>query len=288
MYFPKSQIITDLTTNGSEFVVADSGERYIGPYFTTSNGKSYTGKTPQDAITNLLIPSPTKNQNTNNSNNTLNSISNQQLPQLLQPQGYRNSSKSPILPPPPKASIVLPTTGDYETGEYQRYFLNHNTTNLYLEVNIDTYNNFKNKNSNSQYQLYKPIAINWVLVGKPIETYEVNKKIVSLYQKQNSLIGFSNSFKDRYLKYYKESKKQFYSTTGGELKVKDTGENYVGFYHIHTNRGVIMEGRFHTSTPHSILIPFKGKKEEQNLQLPTLDREVGTSIRKNISRGSGY
>ena len=92
----------------------------------------------------------------------------------------------------------------------------------------------------------------------------------------------------RYLKYYKESKKQFYSTTGGELKVKDTGENYVGFYHIHTNRGVIMEGRFHTSTPHSILIPFKGKKEEQNLQIPTLDREVGTSIRKNISRGSGY
>ena len=68
MYYPKSQIITDLTTNGSEFIVADSGERYIGSYFTTSNGKSYTGKTPQDAITSLLIPSPTNDQNFNNRN----------------------------------------------------------------------------------------------------------------------------------------------------------------------------------------------------------------------------
>ena len=288
MYFPKSQIITDLTTNGSEFIVADSGERYIGDYYNLSNGASFTGKTPQDAITTLLIPSPINNQNFNNSNNTPNPVSNQSSLQISQPLGYRNSSNSTILPPPPKSSIVLPTTGEYETGEYQRYFLNHNTTNLYLEVNSHTYNNFKNQNSNSQYQLYKSIAINWVLVGKPIETYEVNKNIVSLYQKQNSLTGFSFFFKDRYLKYYKESKKQFYSTTGGELKVKDTGENYVGFYHIHANRGVIMEGRFHTSTPHSILIPFKGKKEEQNLQIPTLDREVGTSIRKNISRGSGY
>ena len=128
-------------------------------------------------------------------------------------------------------------------------------------------------------------------MGISRETYRStmnNKNMFHFIQKQNSLTGFSIFFKDRYLKYYKENKKQFYSTTGGELKVKDTGENYVGFYHIHTNRGVIMEGRFHTSTPHSILIPFKGKKEEQNLQLPTLDREVGTSIRKNISRGSGY
>lgn len=286
MYFPKSQIITDLTTNGSEFVLASNGKKYIGSYFSTSNGKSYTGKTPQDGITALLIPTPNSTINEKTKGLPENSPLRPTNPYL--PKGYRNSSNLKTLPPPPKASIVLPTTGDYETGEYQRYFLNHNTTNLYLEVNIHTYNNFKNKNSNSQYQLYKPIVINWVLVGKPIETYEVNKKIVSLYQKQNSLIGFSNSFKDRYLKYYKENKKQFYSTTGGELKVKDTGENYVGFYHIHTNRGVIMEGRFHTSTPHSILIPFKGKKEEQNLQLPTLDREVGTSIRKNISRGSGY
>ena len=286
MYFPKSQIITDLTTNSSEFVLASNGEKYVGSYFSTSNGKNYTGKTPQDGITALLVPIP--NTNTNEKTKGLPETSPLPPTTPYLPKGYRNSSNLKKLPSPPKSSIVLPTTGEYETGEYQRYFLNHNTTNLYLEVNSHTYNNFKNQNPNSQYQLYKSIAINWVLVGKPIETYEVNKNIVSLYQKQNSLTSFSFFFKDRYLKYYKESKKQFYSTTGGELKVKDTGENYVGFYHIHANRGVIMEGRFHTSTPHSILIPFKGKKEEQNLQIPTLDREVGTSIRKNISRGSGY
>lgn len=285
MYFPKSQIITDLTTNGSEFILADSGKSYVGFYFSTYNNKYYTGKTPQDGITSLLIPiSPPNKSN----KNTLTIPSNPVISRNYNPPGYINSSSTPILPPPPKSNIVLPTLGDYETGEYQRYFLNHNTTNLYLEINNHTYNNFKNKNKNSQYQLYKPIVINWVLAGKPIETYEVNKNIVSLYQKQNFLNGFSNFFKGRYLKYYKPNIKQYFSTTGGELKVKDTEENYVGFYHVFPTRGVIMEGRFHSPSPHNILIPFKGKKEDKNLSISILDREVGTSIRKNISRGSGY
>jgi len=49
-----------------------------------------------------------------------------------------------------------------------------------------------------------------------------------------------------------------------------------------------MEGKIHTSSPHNILIPFKGEKIKELLTTPTLNREVGTSIRKNIPRESGY
>ena len=54
MYFPKSQITTNLSTNGKEFKIIGSDRFYIGFYFSTSDGKYYTGKTPQDGD-NLLL-----------------------------------------------------------------------------------------------------------------------------------------------------------------------------------------------------------------------------------------
>ena len=47
MYFPKSQIKTNLSTNGGEFMYASNGEEYIGKYYSTSTGKFYTGASPQ-------------------------------------------------------------------------------------------------------------------------------------------------------------------------------------------------------------------------------------------------
>ena len=286
MYFPKSQIISNLSTNGGEFILSSTRKPYTGKYFSTSDGRFYTGATPQDGNNQELLKKPNlkpKNRPNGESDYDTN------ISRVQTPQFYQAISNSPgISLIPPKGEITLPTGEDYDNYEYLRYFLQHKVKLNIIEVSEHTYINYFNKNPKTQYQLYTPIKINWVLVGKPIEVYNINKNIVLLYESKNQIKGMFRSFKGRYLKYYKENKKQFYSTTGGELKVKDTGENYVGFYHIHTNRGVIMEGRFHTSTPHSILIPFKGKKEEQNLQLPILDREVGTSIRKNISRGSGY
>ena len=50
MYYPKSQITTNLSTNGKEFQIVGKSEYYIGSYFKTSDGKFYTGKTPQDGV----------------------------------------------------------------------------------------------------------------------------------------------------------------------------------------------------------------------------------------------
>lgn len=284
MYYPKSQLTTNLSTNGKEYQLVDTGESYVGSYFKTSDGKYYTGKTPQDGNNQQLVR---LFQDTPNSP-SLPSDSDPTFPQTEVPIGYSlSTSSSPISITTPKGNIVFPTEGEYETGEYQRYFLKHNVNNNYLEVNQLTYNNFFNQNPIVPFQLYTAIKIDWILVGKPIEVYKVNRNIVLLYEKENNIRGFFNYLKGRYLRYYRPLQNKYYTTKGGELKVQDTNENYAGSYHVHSTSGVIMEGRFHSASPHRILIPFEGDEIKGKVQV-SIDNEVGTSRRKNISRNSGY
>ncbi|MDA9309711.1 hypothetical protein N9Q43_00635 [bacterium] len=293
MYFPKSQITTNLSTNGKEFKIIGSNDFYTGFYFSTSNGKYYTGRTPQDGSNELLIRVETKDPQLELTNNisggtstlspkTIQSLNNRStLPSFLK-------TKSSISPTPPQGTIVFPTEDDYIDQQYQRYFLKHNLNNIYLETNLQTYNNFSTSNPSVQYQLYTAIKIDWILVGKPIEVYDINRNIALLYEKENNIRGFSNFFKGRYLKYFRPLKNEYYSTKGNELKTQDTNKNYVGYYHVFPTRGVIMEGKFHTASPHQVLIPSIGEEIIEQNVLSNARGEVGTSIRKNIARGSGY
>lgn len=54
MYYPSSQIKTNLYTNGTELVVKSTNEKYIGFYFKTSDGKYFSGKTPDDKTSQEL------------------------------------------------------------------------------------------------------------------------------------------------------------------------------------------------------------------------------------------
>ena len=57
-YYPKSQIKTDLFTNGKEFIRSDNGQLYVGSYWKTSNGEVFSGKTPEDRPYVKLLPIP--------------------------------------------------------------------------------------------------------------------------------------------------------------------------------------------------------------------------------------
>ncbi len=54
MYYPKSQITPNLYTIGNELFL--DGESYTGYYFKTSDGKFYSGKTPNDSFVVQLYP----------------------------------------------------------------------------------------------------------------------------------------------------------------------------------------------------------------------------------------
>lgn len=45
MYYPLSEIVGNLYTDGSEFIFPEDGTFYKGPYFLTSDGKFFTEKT---------------------------------------------------------------------------------------------------------------------------------------------------------------------------------------------------------------------------------------------------
>ena len=58
MYYPKSQIVVNLYTNGQEYVIKSSKENYIGSFWKTADGKFFTGKTPESKNIQELILSP--------------------------------------------------------------------------------------------------------------------------------------------------------------------------------------------------------------------------------------
>ena len=56
MYYPKSQVKTNLYTNGDEYVLSTTKQEYVGYYYKTSSGAKYTGKNPDIKPSILLQP----------------------------------------------------------------------------------------------------------------------------------------------------------------------------------------------------------------------------------------
>ena len=55
MYYPLSQITTDLYTSQEEFLVQATNLPYKGKYYSTSDGKFFSGASPQDGENIPLI-----------------------------------------------------------------------------------------------------------------------------------------------------------------------------------------------------------------------------------------
>jgi hypothetical protein len=60
MYYPKSQIKTNLYVAGGLLVLSSTKEQYIGYYYEISNGQKFTGKDPQDKP-NILLTETSNN-----------------------------------------------------------------------------------------------------------------------------------------------------------------------------------------------------------------------------------
>jgi len=217
MYYPKSQIEINLYTAGGEFVIKNTNQPYVGFYWKTSNGKVFTGKTPDSTLYKELIKiqnseeyvesypnnkllialpfdSPVPNVNDNvpfnedlllkylDLNNTdFNNLPSQQLPTY---------------------SPTLPTEEDYKIGEFERYFCVKRNQNVYLEIKKDIYNKLTSQNNQIAWQLYKPFKLSWAITGVRDNVYLTNKSIVALTSQRNQLVGLNLYLKEDYLKYY--------------------------------------------------------------------------------------
>ena len=275
MYYPKSQIKTDLYTNGGEFVTSNGGVVYQGYYFSTSNGLYFTGRNPNNKPNFSLILNLDPSLNPVSRTNTLTSRIDSYYDY---PIGYSLALLSDItdtsIPPSlPTQTIVLPTEEEYKITEYQRYFVKKTNEIIYIEITQEEYRRYVDQDPNVSYQLYIPFTLPWVISGNRNDVYNVNKKTVERIQSNGSLQGFKSYFKNRYDQYFKYSASSNLTTDGTEFLNKSTGKRYVGLYHIHPEKGP-MVGAEHIPQIHDYLIPVSGsnmdykvnKMETQNSQ----------------------
>jgi len=208
-YYPKSQLRTNLFTNGNEFKInkrennnprynknnSKINNSYVGYYHQTSEGLSFTGKTPLDSST-LLYPILLNESSSKN-------------PSSISPKIIKSSNMSSYflvneryIPFPIK---ITPSEQNYFNGTFFRYFCYRNNKISYFEIDKSTYTDLVNKSPRVAYDLYTPILVNWILVGNKEQVFFSNKANVLSIQQTKNLPGFSLYFKNNFSQYYLES-----------------------------------------------------------------------------------
>ena len=192
MYYPKSQIVTNLYSNGN-FVLKSTNKEYTGFYWKTLTGKYYTGKTPQDTnVEELSIPSTNLVVTDNiEEANSVGSIIYQGLTKV------NTSGKIPSY------YANTPTQSDYSVGEFTRYFCKKTNEIIYLEISKDTYTKLINKDPTYLFQMYTPFKYQWMISGEKEKVYKSNKNITRYMIEKFKLPMLDKYLREDYLKYYK-------------------------------------------------------------------------------------
>jgi len=209
MYYPKSQVKTNLYANSGEFVVASTLEPYLGYYFEVSTGKFFTGKTTQDVPNVELIRAINLSENLNSPKEDVfieSPTDTSTLPSQLFSTEYDNikgisSETLGIIPP---YFATTPTEQDYQNGEFRRYFCKRTTNEIsYIEISKASYDLLLIKSPDILWQLYLPFNLPWQITGNKEQVARTNKNIVELTSKRLQLPKFGDYLNNNYLKYYK-------------------------------------------------------------------------------------
>lgn len=278
MYFPKSQIKTNLYTNGEEFELKGTKTSYIGDYYSISSGKYYTGKNPNDGRNRELIPINKNNKTPNQINEQnyvdLDNISdrsslevqvnlvNENDPGQLEadntlelPEGtnydlYQNNNKIfyKLKQPKPRSipfpQITNPTNEDITKGFYIKYYVRDIINSSYYEISKETYKGMKSSDDYAN-DLYQSVAVK--LSTKDRDKGLNNIRLLSIEQSLNwkGFLQFAAV----------KGKKRYSYTNGGEFTYLNR-TNYIGYYHTMPN-GTVMSGKYHGGGKDVILIPLK-------------------------------
>jgi hypothetical protein len=194
-YYPKTQINTNLYTNGSEFNFSTTKNAYQGYYYEISNGEKYTGKTPEDGPNILLTPQQSDLIIENSPSTTPAEIT-------PLPLSEYTPTDSPMVRSIPQFNPTTPTTQDNQNGQFNRYFCKKNNEVRYLEIDKNTYQQLQNKDPKIAWDLYTPVIVLWIIQGNQTQVYNSNKATVQAIETNAKWLGFSQYFQEKYLKYY--------------------------------------------------------------------------------------
>jgi hypothetical protein len=219
-YFPKHYITPNQYTSGGEFIYASSKIEYIGWYWSTGNGRYYTGQTPQTPETLEIIRSLGVGNELNFNDQPLYvdkikialegdapEVGDGNLPynssNVIKYSAFQTNLISPNgTKTLPQYNPTLPTQQNYQVGEFRRYFCKKTNEIQYIEINQETFNQLIQKNPLIEWTLYFPFFVDWKLTGDKQQVARVNRNIVLYEMKRFSLPKFNLYLKEDYIKYY--------------------------------------------------------------------------------------
>jgi hypothetical protein len=204
MYYPKSQIKTNLYTDGNEYILSTTKEGYTGFYYEISTGQKYTGKNTQDKPNILLTPIQQANFIESRELSAIGDSPTIDAPIYFIPEdGYSkiNDSNRFI----PQFNPTLPTTQNQQNGQFTRYFCKKTNELQYIEISKETYTQLNSKNPQIAWDLYNPISLIWQITGNKNQVYASNRASAIAIEQNLKWYGFSQYFQDKFLKYYVES-----------------------------------------------------------------------------------
>jgi hypothetical protein len=230
-YYPKSKIITNLYTNGGEYIIIETNQEYTGYYHKTYDGKFFSGKNPNDTPVNELeIISD-------------NQIQTDDITAVFTYDGLvynilknKDSSEIKIYP---TQYYPQPTQKEYDLGEFQRYFVKKTNELVYLEVNKGTYTAMKNKDQKYAYEYYIPFTFAWKIYGNRVDILKINRNTVLLQEQKLKIRGIQEFLQNKYDKYYQYPVVNNLNTKGEELQRAGRIE-YTGLYHVEADRGFVV------------------------------------------------
>jgi hypothetical protein len=254
MYFPKSKIITNLYTNGNEFIIKSNNVLYTGYYHKLYNGTFFTGKNPNDNPVNELVPVDGNSRNnlfdeSLKPNENIISFSYFSTTSSFKSDDiliYNYISQKNINPLEikkiPISYYPQPTQKEYDLGEFQRYFVKKVNELVYLEIDKDTYTAIKNRDPKYAYEYYIPFTFAWQIYGNRVDILQTNRNTVLLTEQKLKIKGLQEFLKNNYDKFYQYPVVNNLFTNGGELQRANKTE-YIGPYHIEADRGFVIEAQ---------------------------------------------
>ena len=198
MYFPKTQIETNLYSNG-DLVFESTKLPYTGPYFSTSDGRYYTGKEPNSGI-NVLLVKPTVEIVETQYEDLYNPLP---IPpdmrffagdnELYSTLTKKSPARVPFVPVP-----YYPTLRpvDIANGEFTRYFVKKSNENIFTEINKNGFNLAVTS------KLYYRFSFTWIIKGTPQKVAEQNAIQVAHQEDLRKFIGLGKFLNYNYLQFY--------------------------------------------------------------------------------------
>lgn len=310
-YIPKSQIKANQFTPGGKWYYVKNNSSYIGNYYLLSNGKAFTGATPNnppnDEITQKIpIQSPqSKDDYMFEAPLAVEYADNwdgytfEQQTQNMQDigiYGILTDVDYNLIRSRPQNIVNVPSPEDYEVGSFTRYFVTKINQFEFIEINQETYDNLDSQNPVWMWEDYIPFTIDWYIRGDIDRIFNNNKGSIFLGEKQINRKGLEDYLSKNYLEYFEYPEAKNLSTNGGEL-ITQAGIDYAGPYHINKVQGPMI-GSIHTSASHNRLL-YKRFYIAQVVDVLNQDGVIETGETQNIeyrsiistngsSTGGGY